>query len=202
MTPDYIIKAAMEYKAKHGNSKAVYDAFIAGYKATRQTKAKNVELSDVQQEWFNRAWEAYGNKGSKGNSMKEWLNIPESDYPAILQHIEVYTSSRDRVFQKDFERYLKGKVYKNVVVKGNQVLYAPKVKKVIDKSKPEHERFAAWVEEYYPCISDTVMPTEEQYLEMKKLVDGEMVWACDMLQDDHHTGSLYDLFKERFGNNR
>ena len=73
---------------------------------------------------------------------------------------------------------------------------------IIDKSKPEHERFAAWVEEYYPCISDTVMPTEEQYLEMKKLVDGEMVWACDMLQDDHHTGSLYDLFKERFGNNR
>lgn len=95
----------------------------------------------------------------------------------------------------------KNKIYKPLG-KNNSDNQNDEEHQVIDKSKPEHERFAAWVEEYYPCISDTVMPTEEQYLEMKKLVNGDIQWACDMLQDDHHTGSLYDLFKERFGNNR
>ena len=71
----------------------------------------------------------------------------------------------------------------------------------IDKSVPEFKRFAEWVDEYYPLIRDMEMPDEQKYNEMKKMVNGDFVWACDNLQDDYHTGSLYDLFKDRFGSN-
>ena len=71
----------------------------------------------------------------------------------------------------------------------------------IDKSVPEFRRFAEWVDEYYPLIRDMEMPDEQKYNEMKKMVNGDFMWACDNLQDDYHTGSLYDLFKERFGSN-
>lgn len=197
--PEYIIKAANEYKKAHGNKDSVYDAFIAGYKATRRTKSKNVELTENQKLWFERAWVAYGRKGSKGDSVKEWVDIPESDYQAIINHIEAYKSSRSAVYQKDFERYLRGKTYLGVVVKDDKVIYSPEKKK---SKKSKLERFIGWVEMYYPTIRDMEMPNEEQLEEMIKVSDGNFQGCIDSLQDDYHTGSLYDLFIERFGGNR
>lgn len=196
--PEYIIKAANEYKKAHGNKDSVYDAFIAGYKATRQTKAKNVELTENQKLWFEKAWVAYGRKGSKGDSAKEWINIPESDYQTIMSHIAAYREARTAVYQKDFERYLKGKTYLGIVVKDDKVLYSPEKK----KNKTRLEKFIEWIEKYYPTVRDMEMPSEEQLEEMIKVSDGNFQGCMDMLQDDYHTGSLYDLFIERFGGNR
>ena len=64
------------------------------------------------------------------------------------------------------------------------------------------EKFVEWVEKYYPTIRDMEMPNEEQLEEMIKVSDGNFQGCIDDLQDDYHTGSLYDLFIERFGGNR
>jgi len=195
MIPDYINAAALEYKAKHGNSEEVYNAFIAGYKATKKTKARNVELTELQTMWFEKAWEAYGRKGSKGEAKKEWASVPASDYQAILQHISAYVATREFSYRKDFERYLRSKTYTGVVCQGNNVMYAPQEK----QEKRLSERFAAWVDEHYPCLKDMEMPTDEQLKEMLAICDNKIEVCLDRLSDDHHEGSLYELFTNCFG---
>lgn len=62
------------------------------------------------------------------------------------------------------------------------------------------ERFANWVDRYYPTIRDMEMPNNDQLNEMLRICNNEIEGYLDRLQDDYHTGSLYDLFIERFGN--
>ena len=62
------------------------------------------------------------------------------------------------------------------------------------------ERFTNWVDRFYPTIRDMEMPNEKQLNEMLRICNNEIEGYLDRLQDDYHTGSLYDLFIERFGN--
>ncbi len=43
----------------------------------------------------------------------------------VLPHVKVYVSTRERVYQKDFERYLREKIFKTVIFKGNDIIYDP-----------------------------------------------------------------------------
>ena len=95
MIPEYILKAAKEYQKVHGGSEALFD----------------------------ECWKAYGKKGNKGKSKEVWSKIPLTSLPIILTHIKIYVSSRQRCFQKDFERYLKEKVYTTNIVTNEGVLY-------------------------------------------------------------------------------
>ena len=121
--PEYILKAAKEYC---GDNQALFNAFIAGYKATRQPKAKHISLSTEQESLFERGWELYGRKGSKALSKKVWITIPVSRLPLILDHIKAYVSSRERRYTKDFERYLRDEEYCKIVFNGNIVAFDPR----------------------------------------------------------------------------
>lgn len=121
--PEYILKAAKEYC---GDNQALFNAFIAGYKATRQPKAKHISLSTEQESLFERGWELYGRKGSKALSKKVWITIPVSRLPLILDHIKAYVASRERRYTKDFERYLRDEEYCKIVFNGNIVAFDPR----------------------------------------------------------------------------
>lgn len=136
MIPEYILKAAKEYQKVHGGSEALFDAFIAGHKATRQPKAKDIVLTPEQDRMFDECWKAYGKKGNKGKSKEVWSKIPLTSLPIILTHIKIYVSSRQRCFQKDFERYLKEKVYTTNIVTNEGVLYDSEKDKFPDEYRP------------------------------------------------------------------
>lgn len=123
--PQYIIDAAREYRDNHGGSEALFDAFVAGHKATKNPKAKNVALTVEQETAFKECWEAYRQKGSMAKAKVEWLNLSMFDTDMILPHIRAYVSSRERIYQKDFERYLKEKLFLSAVFKGNDKIYDP-----------------------------------------------------------------------------
>ena len=55
----------------------------------------------------------------------EWQKLSMFDVRNILPHIKAYVESRDRIYQKDFERYLRDKVFLTAVFKGNEVIYDP-----------------------------------------------------------------------------
>ena len=136
MIPEYILKAAKEYRDSHGGSEALFDAFIAGHKATRQPKTKDIVLSPEQNRLFEECWDAYGKKGNKGKAKECWSKIPLTSLPLILTHIKIYVSSRQRGFQKDFERYLKEKVYTTNIVTNAGVLYDSEKDSVPDEYRP------------------------------------------------------------------
>jgi hypothetical protein len=121
--PEYIIRAAKEYS---GGKADLFDAFIAGFKATRQPKAKNITMTIEQEQLFEESWECYGRKGNKAQAKKVWSEIAVSTLPIIMAHIKAYVASRERRFTKDFERYLRDGEYKNIVFNGNSVAFDPR----------------------------------------------------------------------------
>ena len=125
--PQYIIEAAREYRDAHGGDEALFDAFIAGHSATRSPKKKIVSLTltEEQENAFKECWEAYREKGNAAKAMVEWQKLTMFDVNSILPHIKAYVESRDRIYQKDFERYLKDRIFLTRVFKGNEVIYDP-----------------------------------------------------------------------------
>lgn len=76
-------------------------------------------------DFFEKCWEAYRRKGSKANAKPYWKKLTEAEKNRVLPHIKAYVSVRDIAFQKDFERYLKDKIFETVVVKGKDIVYDP-----------------------------------------------------------------------------
>ena len=121
--PEYIINAAREYS---GDNKMLFNAFIAGHKATKQPKSKNVILTVEQERLFEESWECYGRKGNKAQSKRAWADIAVSSLPLILAHIKAYVASRERRYTKAFERYLRDEEYNTIVFNGNSVSFDPR----------------------------------------------------------------------------
>ena len=120
--PEYIIKAANEYSK--GDVK-LFNAFIAGHKATRQPQTKFISLCNEQETAFEQCWVLYGRKGSKAQAKREWAKMPTSSIPLVLSHIKAYVGSREKKYQKDFERYLRDRIFETVVMDGNRIVYDP-----------------------------------------------------------------------------
>lgn len=76
-------------------------------------------------ELFEECWVAYKRKGSKKKSLEYWKKLSEREKGGVLAHIKAYVSSREIQYQKDFERYLRDKVFKTVVYADNKVVYDP-----------------------------------------------------------------------------
>ncbi len=123
--PEYILNAARDYRDKHGGNQSLEDAFIAGFKATRSPKKKFVTLTSEQEESFKECFDAYRCKGNEAKAQIEWQKLSDEERAVILPHIQAYVETRDRIYQKDFERYLKEKTFKTVVFRGNEAVYNP-----------------------------------------------------------------------------
>lgn len=86
----------------------------------------NKEINKKEyKEKFEECWIAYRRKGSKKKSLDCWNKLKESEMDMVMPHIKAYVSSRDIQFQKDFERYLRDKVFMEVVYNGNNISYDP-----------------------------------------------------------------------------
>ena len=92
---------------------------------TKKKKKKKEKIKKEKDEKFEECWLAYNRKGSKAESYKYWLKLSDEEKEQVLPHIKVYVSSRERVFQKDFERYIREKTFKTIIVKGNDTIYDP-----------------------------------------------------------------------------
>ena len=67
----------------------------------------------------------------------------------MLQHIKVYVATREKNFQRDFERYLRDKVFNDLIIQNNTVIYDP-----IDLTNNSYHPITGgalnW-NEYYKC---------------------------------------------------
>ena len=88
----------------------------------KEERDKSLSKKD---ELFEKCWIAYRRKGSKAKAKPYWKKLTEEEKNRVLPHIKAYVSVRDIAFQKDFERYLKDKIFETVVVKGNDIVYDP-----------------------------------------------------------------------------
>lgn len=77
-------------------------------------------------ELFEECWKLYGRKGSKKNSKAQWNKMSIEEMELAKVHIQAYVQSvSEKKYQKDFERYLRDKIFNNVVYKGNTTIFDP-----------------------------------------------------------------------------
>lgn len=111
--------------------------------------------SDKKKDLFEECWVAYRRKGLKLKARQFWNKLKESEMDMVMPHIKAYVSSRDIQFQKDFERYLRDKVFLEVVYSGNNIVYDP------TKNSGETESYmptcggALMYNDYYKCFMYT-----------------------------------------------
>ena len=92
------------------------------------TKEKNEidkSISKSSDELFETCWVAYRRKGKKGKAKTYWEKLTKSEKDSVLQHIKIYTKTRELQYQQDFERYLRDKTFLSVVVSKNNIVYDP-----------------------------------------------------------------------------
>lgn len=85
----------------------------------------NKEIKKESDELFEKCWIAYRRKGKKGKAKPYWDKLPANEKDSVLQHIKIYTKTRELQYQQDFERYLRDKTFLSVVVYKNNVVYDP-----------------------------------------------------------------------------
>ncbi len=108
-------------------------------KHKKQTSAGDIAL-------FEECWVAYRRKGSKKKALAQWKKMKDEDKELVLRHIQMYVGSRDLCYQKDFERYLRDNTFKEIIIKGNAVVFDPSKMENDDEYKPEQSLLLAWDE--------------------------------------------------------
>ena len=88
-------------------------------------KEKNSQKKEKKQELFLKCWVAYRRKGSRKKSLEQWERLSDKERMLVMPHIRAYVGSRDLVYQRDFERYLRDKVFMDTIVVGKRVVYDP-----------------------------------------------------------------------------
>lgn len=122
------------------------------------TKEKNEidkSISKSSDDLFETCWVAYRRKGSKKKSLEYWKKLTDVEKQNVMPHIKAYVSTRELQFQKDFERYLRDKIFTTVVFANNMVIYDPtklgKKDKANDVYMPLTDGALSW-NNYYNCF--------------------------------------------------
>ena len=62
---------------------------------------------------------------NEAGELEQWERLSDKERMLVMPHIRAYVGSRDLVYQRDFERYLRDKVFMDTIVVGKRVVYDP-----------------------------------------------------------------------------
>lgn len=147
---------AAHKRAEKGDRKAALDAQAAAQDIVEALKNYNPfgfdlfgdEIEAVKKqddELFEQCWLAYRRKGSKKKAKEYWKKLTDADKKIVLPHINAYVGSRDLCYLKDFERYLRDATFKEIIIKGNMIVFDPN-RNVYSEYKPEQSYCLIWSE--------------------------------------------------------
>lgn len=102
---------------------------------------------------FEECWKLYNRKGSKAKSKPYWDKLSMEEMKLAKSHIQAYVQSvSERKYQKDFERYLRDKIFKDVVYKGNIIIFDPERENATNNEyRPQLDGFNLHWNEHTKC---------------------------------------------------
>lgn len=102
---------------------------------------------------FEECWKLYNRKGSKAKSKPYWDKLSMDEMKLAKSHIQAYVQSvSERKYQKDFERYLRDKIFKDVVYKGNMIIFDPERENATNNEyRPQLDGFNLHWNEHTKC---------------------------------------------------
>ena len=117
-------KMTVTEKVRHGEMPTQHN--IDNRQNTDSKHKEEIDKSiSKKDELFEKCWIVYRRKGSKAKAKTYWKKLTEEEKNRALPHIKAYVSARDISYQKDFERYLRDKIFETVVVNGKDIVYDP-----------------------------------------------------------------------------
>lgn len=128
-------------------------------------KEKEKNTKKEKEELFEQCWIAYNRKGSKKKAKEYWHKLTDKEMDCVAQHIKVYVATREKNYQKDFERYLRDKTFNDVIIQGNNVMFDPN--KENDNTYHPITGGALMWNDYYKCYLYTGW-----YFDGDKMYDG------------------------------
>lgn len=91
----------------------------------KEERDKSLSKKEQKDELFEQCWKDYRRKGSKAKAKAIWNKLTQDEKDRVQPHIKAYVSSREVQYQKDFDGYLKNKLFLTIVFSNNRVLYDP-----------------------------------------------------------------------------
>lgn len=88
-------------------------------------KESNTDVLQKKDDLFEECWKAYRRKGVKKPAKAQWQKLSDKEKESVLPHIKAYVATREVQFQKDFERYLRDRLFNEVVYGNNKIVYDP-----------------------------------------------------------------------------
>ena len=88
-------------------------------------KESNTDVLQKKDDLFEECWKAYRRKGVKKTAKAQWQKLSDKEKESVLPHIKAYVATREVQYQKDFERYLRDRLFKEVVYGNNKIAYDP-----------------------------------------------------------------------------
>ena len=133
---------------------------------TTETTINNKEDKDKsfskKDDLFEECWKTYKRKGSKSISQRYWKKLSETEKANVQKHIPYYIKSVDNIkYIKDFERYLRDKIFESVVYKNGSIIYDPE--RIIDDGiyHPMTDMFGVFWSDNTKCyISSNMLGTQ------------------------------------------
>lgn len=102
---------------------------------------------------FEECWKLYNRKGSKAKSKPYWDKLTIEEMQLAKSHIQAYVQSvSDKKYQKDFQRYLRDKIFNDVVYKGNMIIFDPERENANDNEyRPQLDGYNLMWNEQVKC---------------------------------------------------
>lgn len=137
---------------RHGENTTQYNTDIDIKSYTDKKEDTNVSKKDKDL-LFEECWKLYNRKGSKANSKTYWNKLTLEEMQLAKSHIQAYVQSvSDKKYQKDFQRYLRDKIFKDVVYKGNMIIFDPERENNTDNEyRPQLDGFNLHWNEQVKC---------------------------------------------------
>lgn len=137
---------------RHGENTTQYNTDIDIKSYIDKKEDTNVSKKDKDL-LFEECWKLYNRKGSKGKSKPYWDKLTIEEMQLAKSHIQAYVQSvSERKYQKDFERYLRDKIFKDVVYKGNMIIFDPERENDTDNEyRPQLDGFNLHWNEQVKC---------------------------------------------------
>ena len=143
-----VTKSSDTENFRHGKTTSQHNIDVIQKRDDIIEKNEKDKSFSKKDELFEKCWVTYRRKGNKKKSKEYWDKLTDEEKDGVSLHIQSYVTSREVKYQKDFERYLRDKIFLTVVYQGNNIVFDPSMTSVDSPYVPQTGFSLFWSQQH------------------------------------------------------
>lgn len=116
-------KSYTKKKENIGQSMLEFEEDETSSNPMQKKEKKPTPKKEQKEALFEECWLAYRRKGVKKTALEQWKKLTDEEKLLVMPHIKAYIPTTTAIrFQPDFHRYLRDRMFNNVVYNAQSVL--------------------------------------------------------------------------------